>query len=60
MSFAAFQLLSPLFLCPNLRQSCEIELLSTSRQTKQHSTFPAGEGKDRRRDSGLQCHVRAH
>lgn len=46
MSFTAFQLLAPLSLllsnCP-LRRSCEIELLSTSRQTKQLSTLlPTG------------------
>lgn len=48
MSTVAFQLLSPLSLCssrPNLRQSCEIELLSTSRQTKQLQTLLPKEGK---------------
>lgn len=48
MSSTAFQLLSPLSLCSsrsNLRQSCEIELLSTSRQTKQLSTLLPTEGK---------------
>lgn len=55
MSFSAFQLLSPpslrLFSCP-LRQSCEIELLSTSRQNKATLYLAANRGKEPHRDSG--------
>lgn len=54
MSSTAFQLLSPLSLRSSsspLRQSCEIELLSTSLQTKQTLHLAANRGEDQHRDS---------